>query len=93
MFYIEKDDEARKRAKKYIWALDDEIVLDPTNAEGLLDLELTYLFGLYKANTILARVNEPPANGDVNVITEVKSSDVSFITERDIQANGNGNKT
>ena len=74
--------------RQYLWQLDDVIHLDPTNENGLVDLELSYMFGLYKANTILARINEPSPGMDVNVISEVRGSDVTFVSERDIMANG-----
>ena len=44
-------DKARESAKKYMFAVNDEQVIDPTNSAGTLDLELTFLFGLLKVNT------------------------------------------
>lgn len=88
MVIAESSDEARERANRYMWKLNEEIYLDPTNDEGNLDLELKYLFGLIKISTILARVNEPPPGRDINVYTSVSGSDVSFIAERDINADG-----
>jgi hypothetical protein len=60
-----KSEEALRRARKYAWALDaDEPsagnVLDPTDSQGHLAVELIYLFGLQKMSTTLARINEPP---------------------------------
>lgn len=71
-----------------MWSLPNNNFLDPTNKDGLLDLELSYFFNLIKVNTILARINEPSVGKDVNVITRVEGSDVIFVTERDISANG-----
>jgi hypothetical protein len=65
-------------------------VLDPTNNDGTLDLEVPYLFGLIKVPTILARMNEPPLGNDCNVYAKIKTYGiVEIITERDIFNNGN----
>ena len=55
------NEDAVKSAKKYMWSINDEQVLDPTNEKGGLDLELTYLGGLVRVNTAMARINEPSA--------------------------------
>ena len=71
-----------------MWQLDDDQVLDPTNADGVLEGELTYLFGLIKIDTTVARINEPPVGGDCNVYTRIDGSGVRVIAERDIFADG-----
>ena len=81
-----KDDKARDSAKRYMWLLSDNTVLDPTNEEGILELEISYLFGLYKVNTAMARINEPPINGDCNVYIRESGSNIKFYAERDIFA-------
>eukprot|EP00607_Mallomonas_marina_P002112 CAMPEP_0182432854 /NCGR_PEP_ID=MMETSP1167-20130531/59344_1 /TAXON_ID=2988 /ORGANISM="Mallomonas Sp, Strain CCMP3275" /LENGTH=585 /DNA_ID=CAMNT_0024620863 /DNA_START=48 /DNA_END=1802 /DNA_ORIENTATION=+ len=90
------DNKARQAAQQYIWAISDDLVLDPTDKNGALDLELTYLFGLYKIDTAMARINEPrmlpnkQQNGnksyDCNVFTRIEkgSTRVEIIAERDI---------
>ena len=82
-------DEAADRSKRYLWAVDASTVLDPTNDNGDLDLELKYFFGLKSVNTIIARINEPPKGGDCNVYTRVGSggTSVEVIAERDIFPN------
>lgn len=88
-----KDDAARKSAQQYIWDLSDGNVLDPTNAEGILELELSYFFGLYKVDTSMARINEPimrkdnlipMGKYDCNVFTRVIQGKLEVIAERDI---------
>jgi len=49
-------------------------------------MELSYFFGLVKVNTMLARINEPPPQKDVNVYTKITSNGVEVIAERDIFA-------
>jgi hypothetical protein len=80
------NDNARTSAKRYMWALQDDVVLDPTNKEGLLELEIPYVFGLYKVDTTMARVNEPGPGSDCNIITKVTVDKVEFVAERDIFA-------
>jgi len=82
-----ESDAARASAKKYMWALSEEEVLDPTNSAGTLDLEINYAFGLFKVDTTLARINEPPPKGDVNVYTRSRGSFIEVIAERDIFSN------
>ena len=82
-----KSDKAREAAKKYMWALNEELVLDPTNANGVLPLELPYFFGLYKADTTLARINEPPLGKDCNAYSRITGEMVEIVTERNIFAN------
>ncbi len=80
------DEDAIKNAKKYMWCINEEQVLDPTNEKGGLELELSYLGGLVKVNTAMARVNEPPPRGDCNLFTKVESNQVFIYAERDIFA-------
>jgi len=80
------DDNARNKAKKYIWSVIDNKIIDPTNKYGILEMELSYFFGLVKVNTMLARINEPPPQKDVNVYTKITSNGVEVIAERDIFA-------
>lgn len=54
-----------------------------------MEIEIQYLFGLVKVNTMMARVNEPPKGSDCNVCTKITGSNVEFIAERDISTNGN----
>ena len=77
-----KDSKAIALAKRYMWALSDDTVLDPTNEDGILDVQLSFLFGLIKADTKIARINEPPEGKDCNVYTRVKGAVVEVITER-----------
>lgn len=84
--YKKKDDKARASAQKYMWALTDELVLDPTNKLGILDLELSYLFGLLKVPTTIARINEPPPGKDCNVATSIDGARVIVTADRDIFA-------
>ena len=86
--FKEANDKARKDSQRYLWQLNAETALDPTTKEGILELELPYLFGLYKVNTIIARINEPPVGKDVNVYVKIAGSDVEVFAERDIFANG-----
>lgn len=78
------NDNARDLAKKYMWALDEETVLDPTNAAGILDLEMSYAGGLIKVDTIMARINEPPPKKDCNVYSKITGATIEIIAERDI---------
>lgn len=88
-FPIEIDERALALAKKYTWKITDEKLLDPTDQSGLLGLEITYLFGLVKSSTTLARLNEPPYGNDVNAYTRVSDVAVEVITEKDIFSDGN----
>ena len=62
-------------------------MLDPTNKQGVLEDTIRYL-GLFSADTLMARINEPPLGGDVNLCTAVTASGVSITAERDIFADG-----
>ena len=84
---VEDSDEAKKSAQSYFFAVDDDKVLDPTNKSGFLENTLGFL-GLLKTETLIARINEPPLGGDVNLYTEIKSNGVTVFAERDIFANG-----
>ena len=44
--------------------------------------------GLLKTDTLIARINEPPLGGDVNLYTEIKANGVTVFAERDIFADG-----
>ena len=85
---VEKSEEAKKRAKKYFWAIDDDNVLDPTNSDGVVELELKHLFGLVKISTTLCRINEPSLGSDCNVYTKISGGNVQLIAERDLFAGG-----
>jgi hypothetical protein len=65
-------------------------MIDPTNSNGLIDIELKYLGGLIKVSTTLARINEPPRmpGYDVNCYVKVTNKDVAIIAESDIFADG-----
>ena len=86
----ELDDKARTAAKKYFFVLGDEDgeVIDPTNKSGQLDLEIAFLGGLIKVDTMLARVNEPPKGSTVNVFTRVNGPDAVVVADRDIFPDG-----
>jgi hypothetical protein len=71
-----------------MWQLEDDRVIDPTNSAGVLNGEMSFLFGLVKIDTTIARINEPPAGGDVNVYTKVDRGGVTVIAERDIFSDG-----
>ena len=79
-------DAARESAKRYMWMIADDLVLDPTNEQGQLELEIPYLSGLYRANTLMARINEPPPRADCNLITRVSGVQVELVAERDLFA-------
>lgn len=84
-------DKARKSAKKYMWLIKDDMVLDPTGPDGQLPSKISYLFGLYQCNTLLARINEPPVNKDCNVALKEfvqGTADLEIIAERDILGGG-----
>jgi hypothetical protein len=85
----------------YIWRFsDNRFVIDPTNAEGVLDSVCrggnpslpgsTFLFRTLlqwmTVPTTLCRINEPPRGKDVNVVTEEDLSRrcVTFSLERDV---------
>lgn len=83
------DDNAIENAKRYFWALNSVSVLDPTNEQGGLDLEISFFFGLFKVDTSIARINEPPKGGDCNVFTRTSSDGkvIEVVAEKDIFAN------
>lgn len=81
-----RDEDALASAKKYMWSISDEEVLDPTNIDGKLELEITYFGGLIKVDTAMARVNEPPPGADCNLYTKVDNGQVYVYAERDIFA-------
>jgi hypothetical protein len=79
-------DTAREQAKKYMWEVSEDTMLDPTNAAGSLEMEISYLFGIVKIDTMIARVNEPPPRGDCNLRTKLTPEGIEVATERDIFA-------
>ena len=84
----EEDDKARLSAKKYFFVVNDDEVIDPTNKAGLLDLEISFLAGLVKVDTMLGRVNEPPRDSTVNVFTRLNGPDATVVADREIFADG-----
>lgn len=84
---VEESDEARKAAQSYFFSVDDEKVLDPTNTKGELDATLPFL-GFLSVDTLMARVNEPPLGGDVNLRTDIVAGGVTVIAERNIFTDG-----
>lgn len=88
IYITEENGKAQKKAMRYLWSLDEETVLDPTNTEGNLELELKYLGGFYKVDTIVARINEPSKGGDCNLFTKIVGSEVQVIAERSIFPDG-----
>jgi hypothetical protein len=83
-----RSEDARDRCKRYMWAVDSNRVLDPTNDDGELALELKFWFGLKSVDTMVARINEPMPGGDCNVHTRVSGDGklVKVFAERDIFA-------
>jgi hypothetical protein len=63
-------------------------VIDPTNKAGLLELEIKFLGGLIKVDTMLGRVNEPPKGKSVNVFTRLNGPDATVVADRDIFPDG-----
>ena len=89
-FHIESSDEARKAAQSYFFSVDEDQVLDPTTPFG--DLEDTMKFlGVISVSTLIARINEPPLGGDVNLCTEIVANGVIVTAERDIFPGGEQN--
>lgn len=84
----ESNDEARKLAQKYFWSLNDGRVIDPTDRNGQVLLELSYLLGAIKVPTTMCRLNEPVKGMDVNVYTKVNGVNVEIYAERNIFENG-----
>ena len=85
----------------YIWRFsDNRYVIDPTNAEGLLEEVCrggnpqtpfsVALCGILSRSvpTVLCRINEPPKGKDVNVVTDedLERRTVTFSLERDVLA-------
>lgn len=68
--------------------MDDDQVLDPTNKQGVLEDAVKFL-GVYSADTLIARINEPPLGGDVNLCTDIEKNGVTVTAERDIFPDGN----
>jgi hypothetical protein len=88
LLQTEDDEKARNSAKKYFFVVGDDEVIDPTNKAGLLDLEIKFLGGLIKVDTMLGRVNEPPKGKSVNVFTRLNGPDATVVADRDIFPDG-----
>jgi hypothetical protein len=89
IFFLERNEKAKESAKKYMWMLDEDIVLDPTNPDGQLSPAINYFFGFFRAETLLARINEPPVGKDCNVISKASpNGELEIIAERDIISGG-----
>ena len=84
---IESSDEARKASQSYFFSVDEDQVLDPTNALGDLEDSMKFL-GVISVSTLIARINEPPLGGDVNLCTEIVANGVIVTAERDIFPGG-----
>eukprot|EP01036_Dinobryon_divergens_P030609 gene30608-39879_t len=80
------DEKAYTLAKKYTWQISEDKLLDPTDQNGYLGLEITYIFGILKMSTTLARLNEPPQGYDVSAYTRITADKVEVVTEKDIFA-------
>jgi hypothetical protein len=85
--------EVQARARTYIWRLDNGNVIDPTNADGLLEETVPWIlpFGFRlplpgAPPTVLARINEPGRLGDTNVCTEERDGSLLFVLERTVSA-------
>mmetsp|Transcript_1796 Transcript_1796/g.2472 ORF Transcript_1796/g.2472 Transcript_1796/m.2472 type:complete len:525 (-) Transcript_1796:984-2558(-) len=78
------DEKALNNAKRYTWQLTENTLLDPTDQNGFLGLELSFLFGLFKVSTSLSRLNEPPIGYDVNAFSRNLNNDIEIVVERDI---------
>lgn len=89
------------QCEAYIWRFsDNRMVIDPTNAEGILDanccggnpsmpLSMAWHRILkFQCPTTLCRINEPPLGRDVNVVTDEdrERRQVVFSLERDVYA-------
>ena len=88
MFSPEIDEKAYTLAKKYTWQISEDKLLDPTDQNGYLGLEISYMFGILKMSTTLARLNEPPQGYDVSAFTRVTAESVEVVTEKDIFPDG-----
>ena len=79
-------------ASTYCWKLqDDNGVLDPTDAQGNLYDAVPLIEGVelgapWAVPTTLARINEPPPRGDVNVETLEEGDTLTFFLRRDCRA-------
>ena len=100
--YVNEKLQPYPHSAQYIWRFsDNRMVIDPTDQIGLLNdfcmggtsdwfgsylIFQTLLKDLFKKDTMLARVNEPPPMSDCNiyVVEDVKQRKVTFLTSRDI---------
>eukprot|EP00596_Hydrurales_sp_CCMP1899_P010110 CAMPEP_0119044252 /NCGR_PEP_ID=MMETSP1177-20130426/29949_1 /TAXON_ID=2985 /ORGANISM="Ochromonas sp, Strain CCMP1899" /LENGTH=566 /DNA_ID=CAMNT_0007014065 /DNA_START=229 /DNA_END=1929 /DNA_ORIENTATION=+ len=78
-----ENDDARKGAQSYMFSVDENLVIDPSNTQGAMENQITFL-GVIKIETMIARINEPPMGGDVNVYTKIFGNGVTVMAERDI---------
>ena len=88
IFAPEIGDKAFALAQKYSWQISEDKFLDPTDQSGSLGLEISFLFGILKLSTTLARLNEPPQGFDVSSYTRITAERVEVVTEKDIFADG-----
>uniref|UniRef100_A0A0G4GUK3 SET domain-containing protein n=1 Tax=Chromera velia CCMP2878 TaxID=1169474 RepID=A0A0G4GUK3_9ALVE len=90
--------EMTRKAIAYCWSargsLSDEpgsVVIDPTDEQGNLPGggrgDARYLLGLFKCSLALAKVNEPPAGTEPNVVISDERGMILFIAKRGIYAN------
>jgi hypothetical protein len=84
VFDSKNDQKAIDASKKYIWMLTSDLVIDPTNNDGVVPLEYNY-FGLIKIPTTMSRINEPPLGKDCNAYSRDESGyEVQIVAERNI---------
>jgi hypothetical protein len=81
-----EDEKAKLSARKFLFIVNNDEVIDPTNKAGLLDLELTFLGGLIKVDTLVARINQPPLGKKINVYTKINGPDAVVLASKDIFA-------
>jgi hypothetical protein len=77
-----EDEKAKLSARKFLFIVNNEEVIDPTNKAGLLELELTYLGGLIKVDTLVARINQPPLGKKINVYTKINGPDAVVMASK-----------
>lgn len=84
VFDTKNGEKAIAAAKKYTWMLTPDLVLDPTNNDGTVPLEIVY-FGVSKIPTTLSRINEPPPGKDCNCFSRDEAGySVQIVTEKNI---------
>lgn len=100
--YVKEKLQHYPQSAQYIWRFsDNRMVIDPTDPIGQLHdfciggtsdwfgsyfLFQTLFREVFKKDTMLARINEPPPMSDCNiyVVEDVKQRKVTFLTSRDI---------